>query len=360
MLDSWEIASTLLSLGWLFRRWRSMGSNTDIFRPTHRWPTIGEESPGWKSGHGRRFRSFDEVQNLVHLNDISDDGHSDIPIGIVLHGATGEVHHVRTLAQKLNFKVIGVCQTDNVPAGSISSMAMHYLRILERAGWLGSRSDGTSRRRVQLMGYSFGGCIAWEIARLLELEGKTLPERLILLDGGPSSGVSMENTLGYAASLDSKEHAEDLRSKTIRLFGALLLASASRVINPSDIVASLQRFGVVSSAETNDGVVEPPTVESLRTATQETVDCIPASLRGEPLKRLTARFATNLNSYDEYLTFHEAGKVPRYDGPIWIARSKLPRDNVERRRAQLWLDANHYTFLELPELAEAIEALVVV
>ncbi|KAF9631759.1 Beta-ketoacyl synthase [Lasiodiplodia theobromae] len=66
-----------------------------------------------------------------------------------------------------------------------------------------------------------------------------------------------------------------------------------------------------------------------------------------------------MRAYDGYLAFHAAGKAPAFDGPVWVARSKLPRDEEERRRAQLWLDSDHYAFMDLPELAGAVAGLVV-
>lgn len=306
-----------------------------------------------------------QQQNLIPLNAVPDDGHPDTPVAIVIHGGAGEVHHVRQLAARLPFRVVGVRQTDDVPADSVSSIAAHYIRVLQREGLLGRRADGTVRRRVQLMGYSFGGCVAWEMARMLEQQGGgKQPERLLLLDGGPTTDVSMDQVLG--CRLESGDDAEEgVGAHSIRLMGALLLASGAKVIGTADIVSTLQRVGLVknssssSSSETNEQQQSSFDLDLITRTTHEITSLIPPSLRGAPLQRLTDLFAANMRAYDGYLAFHAAGKAPAFDGPVWVARSKLPRDEEERRRAQLWLDSDHYAFMDRVELAEAVAGLVV-
>ncbi|KAK0663601.1 Narbonolide/10-deoxymethynolide synthase PikA1 [Lasiodiplodia hormozganensis] len=304
-----------------------------------------------------------QQQNLIPLNAVPDDGHPDTPIAIVIHGGAGEVHHVKQLAARLPFRVVGVRQTDDVPADSVASMAAHYVRVLQRAGGLlGRRADGTVRRRVQLIGYSFGGCVAWEMARLLEMQHVQQPERLVLLDGGPTTDVSMEQVLGCRLESGSDDAEEEgVGARSIRLMGALLLASGAKVIGTADIVSTLQRVGLVKKPG-SDGKEKQQSsfdLDLISRTTREIVELIPPSLRGAPLQRLTDLFAANMRAYDGYLAFHAAGKAPAYDGPVWVARSKLPRDEEERRRAQLWLDSDHYAFMDLPELAEAVAGLVV-
>lgn len=324
-----------------------------------------------------------QQQNLVDLNAVADDGHPDTPVGIVIHGGAGEVHHVKQLAARLPFRVVGVRQTDDVPADSVSAMAAHYIRILQREGLLGRRrADGTVRRRVQLMGYSFGGCVAWEMARLLEMQqggSSKQPERLLLLDGGPTTDVSMEHVLGCRLESagggggDDAEEEEGVGALSIRLMGALLLASGAKVVGTADIVGTLQRVGLVKNSsssspssssendENNSGVEKQRSfdLDLITRTTNEIISLIPPSLRGAPLQRLTDLFAANMRAYDGYLAFHAAGKAPAFDGPVWVARSKLPRDDEERRRAQLWLDSDHYAFMDRVELAEAVAGLVV-
>ncbi|KAB2575939.1 Narbonolide/10-deoxymethynolide synthase PikA1, modules 1 and 2 [Lasiodiplodia theobromae] len=313
-----------------------------------------------------------QQQNLISLNAVPDDGHPDTPIAIVIHGGAGEVHHVKQLAARLPFRVVGVRQTDDVPAESVASMAAHYVRLLQREGLLGRRADGTVRRRVQLMGYSFGGCVAWEMARLLEMQHVQQPERLVLLDGGPTTDVSMEQVLGCRLEAGggdggAEEEGEGgVGARSIRLMGALLLASGAKVIGTADIVSTLQRVGLVKKPGSDDGKEKQQQqqqqsfdLDLISRTTRDVVELIPPSLRGAPLQRLTDLFAANMRAYDGYLAFHAAGKAPAFDGPVWVARSKLPRDEEERRRAQLWLDSDHYAFMDLPELAGAVAGLVV-
>lgn len=299
-------------------------------------------------------------QSLVELNQVPDDNNPETPVGIIIHGAAGEVHHARALAAKLTFKVYGLRQTAATPSHSIAAMAAHYVRLL-------SENPGILRPRVQLMGYSFGGCVAWEMARVLEMDGPFPPERVFLLDGGPDSDVSMAAVLGADVSMAAGGPGDDDRDnalgpQSMALMGTLLFASGAQVIDKAEVVSTLQGLGLTGENNTSGGGgggAGLPDVESIRRARDDVVGRIPAQLRGEPLQRLTDMFVGNCGAYDRYLAFHRAGKVPGYDGPVWIARSRLPRREDERARAQLWLDSDHYGFLDRDELSDAIKVLVV-
>jgi acyl carrier protein len=277
-------------------------------------------------------------RSLVELNQVPDDNNPETPVGIIIHGASGEVHHARTLAAKLPFKVYGIRQTSDTPSHSVAAMAASYINLLVNG------PPGILRRRVQLMGYSFGGCVAWEMARMLDMDGPFRPERLLLLDGGPCSDISM------AAGQDDDEA---IGPHSMALMGTLLFASGAEVVDKAEIVSTLEGLGLTGSSVS--GLAD---VESIRRAREDIVQRIPEQLRGDPLRRMTDGFVANCASYDRYLLSHRAGKVPVYDGPVWISRSRLPRGEEERTKAQLWLDSDHYGFMDRDELSDAIIDLV--
>lgn len=339
----------------------------------HTFPTLGalaqhihaqlstagalKTSKSSKDNHvGSRDTETVQHQTLVELNHVEDDGHPDTPFGIVIHGGAGEVHHTKVLAEKLPFKIWGIRQTEATPSNSIASMAAHYIDVLDRAGILGSRDSGSARKRLQLMGYSFGGAVAWEMSRMLEMDGPSKPERLLLLDGGPGSDVSMQAALGANVSMqvdDETQSEEDaVGPQGMRLMGTLLFASGAKVISRAELVSTLEDLGLTGS---QGGQL--PDVDAIKRTTQDVVARIPESLRGEPLRWVRDLFVANCGSYDRYMAFWRAGRVPSYDGPVWIARSRLPRDEDERKRANIWLDSDHYEFLGLDELAGAIQEL---
>jgi amino acid adenylation domain-containing protein len=103
-----------------------------------------------------------------------------LPPLFLVHGGGGHVFVYRWLASHLDgsrpvfgFNLKGVRRTD-LPR-TVEEMAEHYLRDLEVA-----RPEGP----CLLGGYSFGGVVAWEMARRLRARGRVVP-LLVLIEATP-------------------------------------------------------------------------------------------------------------------------------------------------------------------------------
>ena len=107
-------------------------------------------------------------QSLVHLNDVKN---HQKPL-FLLHDINGSVEPLRTLAMNLSCPVFGLQYTVTSPKDSIQSLSASYI---QRIG------DIVTQGPYRLAGYSFGACVAIEMA--LQLEKTNEVESLVLLDG---------------------------------------------------------------------------------------------------------------------------------------------------------------------------------
>lgn len=108
------------------------------------------------------------MQSLVHLNDVKN---HQKPL-FVIHNINGTVEPLRTLARNLSCPVFGLQYTVTSPKDSIQSLSASYIQCIRDIVALGP---------YRLAGYSFGACVAIEMA--LQLEKTNEVESLILLDG---------------------------------------------------------------------------------------------------------------------------------------------------------------------------------
>ncbi|XP_014775595.1 uncharacterized protein LOC106872932 isoform X1 [Octopus bimaculoides] len=108
---------------------------------------------------------------LVPLNSLEN---GEKPLFIV-HPVTGNVHALKSLGQMLTMPCFGIRMTNKTPRNSVEDMAEFYICIMEAANPCGP---------YRLAGYSFGACVAFEMALQLETSNKPV-EVLILLDGSP-------------------------------------------------------------------------------------------------------------------------------------------------------------------------------
>ena len=107
-------------------------------------------------------------QSLVQLNDVKND---QKPL-FVIHNINGTVEPLRTLAKNLSCPVFGLQYTVTCPKDSIQSLSGNYIKCIREI---------TPQGPYRLAGYSFGACVAIEMA--LQLERTKEVESLILLDG---------------------------------------------------------------------------------------------------------------------------------------------------------------------------------
>jgi acetoacetyl-CoA synthetase len=108
---------------------------------------------------------------------------------VLVHGAHGDVDLYRALAERLQTRapVVGLTAhlgaEDGVGAGSVAELAERHVRTVAEL-----HPEGP----VRLMGYSFGGLVAFEMARRLVDQGRTV-DYLGLLDIQPPLAVLSRN-----------------------------------------------------------------------------------------------------------------------------------------------------------------------
>ncbi len=107
-------------------------------------------------------------QPLVHLNDVKN---NQKPL-FVIHNINGTVEPLRSLASNLSCPVYGLQYTVTSPKDSIQSLSASYIKCIREI---------VPQGPYRLAGYSFGACVAIEMA--LQLEKTNEAESLILLDG---------------------------------------------------------------------------------------------------------------------------------------------------------------------------------
>ena len=107
-------------------------------------------------------------QSLVHLNDVKN---HQKPL-FVIHNINGTVEPLRTLAKNLSCPVFGLQYTVTSPRDSIQALSASYIQCVR---------DIVPQGPYRLAGYSFGACVAMEMA--MQLEKTNEVDSLILLDG---------------------------------------------------------------------------------------------------------------------------------------------------------------------------------
>ncbi|VDK43768.1 unnamed protein product [Cylicostephanus goldi] len=97
------------------------------------------------------------------------------PVTFFVHSIEGIATPLKRVMTKCNFPVYCFQSTKDVPQDSIESVAGCYIREMKKI-----QPKGPYR----LVGYSYGACIGFEMATMLqESDGPSAVERLILLDG---------------------------------------------------------------------------------------------------------------------------------------------------------------------------------
>ena len=106
--------------------------------------------------------------SLVPLNEVKN---GQKPL-FVIHNINGTVEPLRNLASNLSFPVFGLQYTVTAPKDSVQSLSASYIKSIREI---------LPQGPYRLAGYSFGACVAIEMA--LQLEKTNEGESLILLDG---------------------------------------------------------------------------------------------------------------------------------------------------------------------------------
>lgn len=118
------------------------------------------------------IRHFHLTEAVVQLNDVETDA---VPL-FVVPPINGSVYVLSSLMSKIQTtKVYGLQCTDDAPLTSIPDLASHCIKMMKTVCQNGP---------VRLAGYSFGACVAIEMA--LQLQQQYGVQSLVLIDGSQS------------------------------------------------------------------------------------------------------------------------------------------------------------------------------
>ncbi|KAI3605818.1 polyketide synthase [Moniliophthora roreri] len=169
---------------------------------------------GPSEGEQANVHEADLDQTVVRLNTATE----GTPL-FLMHGAGGGILVLVKAAQKAHYPVYGVQDTVEAPiTGTLRRLSEFYLKKIQE-----KQSHGPYR----LGGFSFGTCLALDMAELLQKRGEVV-EALVLLDGSPTlfkrpafqsyimgriqDGTLREDILGIvndmasSGTLDNSEH----------------------------------------------------------------------------------------------------------------------------------------------------------
>ncbi|ASS74698.1 hypothetical protein CIG75_06735 [Tumebacillus algifaecis] len=260
----------------------------------------------------------DEAQVTSSL--VTLQAHGTKPPLFLIHPIGGSVFCYRALAEELGVeRPIYALQAPGLDAGqeallSVQAMAQHYLELVRSV-----QSSGP----YHLGGWSFGGVIAVEMARLLQAQGeRTAP--LVLIDT-------------YA----ELEHTKEDESALVAAFF-------------SDI-AGLSGTDVTRFAEVADTLREADLPQLLPQAQQ--AGLLPADVSAEQLLRLYHVFRANRRAYADHLMATFSGDIlllHTADGgsvPGWQA---VVTGTLQTKA----LSGNHFTLLQVPHVREVAQAML--
>lgn len=122
------------------------------------------------------------ARNLVHFRR---DKVRDVPLLVLVHPVGGALSCYLPLVEALGgrFDIVGICADSEQHFASINAQALAYFEQL--------REPLAEYRQVVLAGWSYGGVVAVEIARLLSAGGQHLPA-LVTIDAGAAQGEVLE------------------------------------------------------------------------------------------------------------------------------------------------------------------------
>lgn len=143
------------------------------------------------------------TETLVELKTKSSKG---LPLFLV-HAIEGVVSPLKTLASELERPVFGFQCIKDAPLDSIAELANFYIEIMKKIQKKGP---------YHLVGYSFGACVAFEMALQLENAGETTT--LNLIDGSPDFVATHSQEIGKQATEESKHITSDGCRKALAYF----------------------------------------------------------------------------------------------------------------------------------------------
>ncbi|KAK6634166.1 hypothetical protein RUM44_004774 [Polyplax serrata] len=154
--------------------------------------------------NGNTLVQYEDIQ-LMPSQDIitmeSKDSQSSLPPLFMVHPIEGHVSALKKLASLLPCPVYGLQCTSKAPLESMKDLAKYYVDLIRPIQKKGP---------YQILGYSFGAAVAFEMGVILESEKEEV--RLIFIDGSPSY-VAI-HTGNYKTRNDKSENSYDADALT--------------------------------------------------------------------------------------------------------------------------------------------------
>ena len=147
-----------------------------------------------------------EIVPTKSLIQLQSKGKTGEPI-FVIHAIEGVVSSLKSLASELTRPVWGLQCTKDAPLDSITDLAAYYIKEMKTV-----KKQGP----YDIIGYSYGTCVAFEMALQLEKAGETAI--LTLLDGSPDFITLHTQLIGKLAGKISSEVENDRYRKALAFF----------------------------------------------------------------------------------------------------------------------------------------------
>lgn len=150
-------------------------------------------------------------EELVKLSSASAKGNAVF----MIHAIEGSVEPLRSLASEIGQTVYGLQCTSSTPINSMSELAGRYIQHIRSV-----QASGP----YNLLGYSYGACVAFEMGLQLEKLGESV--KLTLLDGAPEFVKSHSKMMSNQVAPGSNILADGVQ-KALAFFGAQFNSKAN-------------------------------------------------------------------------------------------------------------------------------------
>ncbi|KAL1517282.1 hypothetical protein ABEB36_001067 [Hypothenemus hampei] len=227
------------------------------------------------------FENLQEIipsKTIVQIPSKSKDTNK-VPV-FVIHPIEGVIDSLRTFSKNVDAPVYGLQCTQNAPLQTITELAHFYVQEVRSV-----RPHGP----YNLVGYSFGAVVAFEMGILLESQQEKV--RLFFIDGSPSYVAT------HTGKARSKIHQSDAAEQSEAL---CFFISQFKDVDPQKVVQELSNLKSL-----NDRVAR--TVQILENATPYPADQVSAA---------ALSFFLKLKAADQYKP------QTKFQGPVTLVKAK--------------------------------------
>jgi acyl transferase domain-containing protein/thioesterase domain-containing protein len=261
---------------------------------------------------------------------LRDDG--EHPPVVLLHPVGGGLSCYKELSSRLPFRVLGIESPalkhgDDYHFETIEEKASYYLSMLD---------DAAIQPPYQLAGWSLGGLVAYEMARLLSSQGRR-PSRIVLIDSHlnhalrPRGEISDENAMLRQFLLDlTRTISPD--SDCSGFQPELVSLDSSKHYDLQSRIADIRQHGLLAGLPTGE------------------------------IERMYLVFRSNLQAAQHYKPSGYDGHVVVISATDWAAfdaPSCASWRLVAPNREEFEIEADHYSILAMPALESLIDLLSV-